>query len=170
MQRIITIPAPTVSAVPLADLKAHLRVDAEDDDKRIAGLGLTGTAYVEKWTQRALAPRTAVLRLSALPQGATPLALPGGNVGALTSLTVDGVALSGLTVVGDSPARVVPEADWPVPSGAGYPVQAVYTVGYDTPPQPLLDAIKLYVQMLYDGTETESVAQALMRPYRIRPV
>lgn len=168
--RIASIPGPTASIVSLADLKAHLRVDGDDEDARIMGLGLTGTAYVEKWTQRALSPRDATLRLSSVPAGATPLALPGGVVNSLASLTVDGVAVLGLSVVGDSPARVVPSADWPLPTGDGFPVVVTYSVGYQVAPQPLVDAVKLYVQWLFDGTDTQAAAEHLMRPYRIRPL
>jgi uncharacterized phiE125 gp8 family phage protein len=179
MMRVASIPGPAASVVSTADLKAHLRVDFADEDAAIEDMGLAATALVERWTQRILSPRSAVLRLAALPPGATPLALPGGLVNSLTSLVVDGVALAGLTVIGDSPAVVVPDADWPVATGSGFPVVVTYNVGYAMAPEPLRHAVKLIAAELYErrsngvtGTMTTPPVSAeyLMSAYRIRPV
>lgn len=170
MKRVASIAGPTASAVFLTDLKEHLRVSHADEDARIDGLGLAATAYVEKWTQRILSPRDAVLRLAGTPPGATPIDLLGGLVNTLTSLTVDGVEVTGLTVIGDSPAIVVPESDWPVATGDGFPVVVTYNVGYSAVPAPLANAIKLYTQWLFDGTDTMAAMEANMLPYRIRSI
>ncbi len=168
--RIASIPGPTQSVVELSDLKAHLRVDDTDQDDRIASLGLMGTAYVEKWTQRVLSPRAATLQLQRLPEGALPVAVPGGVVNSLTSLTVDGVAVEGVTVVGDSPARLVPASDWPITTSDGWPASISYNVGYAAPPEPLLNAVKLYAEWIFDGTDTRAACHDLMHLYRIRPI
>ncbi len=179
MKRVASIPGPTASAVSLIDLKEHLRVYHNDEDVLLGSIGLAATEYAERWTQRALSPRNATLRLSALPAGACPLDVPGGVVNTLTSLTVDGVAVAGLTVVGDSPAMVVPAADWPVPTGEGFPVVVTYNVGYQMVPEPLKRAIALLAAELFeqrrDGSDktisTVPVsAEYMMRPYRIRPI
>lgn len=170
IDRVASIPGPTASVVTLSDLKDHLRVSHNDEDARIEVLGLAATAHVEKWTQRILSPRSAVLRLSATPMNADPLELPGGVVNAISSLTVDGVEVSGLTIVGDAPARVFPATDWPTATGENFPVVVTYNVGHATVPAPLVIAIKLYAQWLYDGTDTQSAMLANMQHYRIRPV
>jgi uncharacterized phiE125 gp8 family phage protein len=179
MKRVASIPAPTASAVPLSELKAHLRVLHADEDALIEGTGMAATAYVEMWTQRALSPRDAVLRLAATPSCTTPIDLPGGMVNSLTSLTVDGVAVTGLAVIGDSPALVVPSADWPVATGDGYPVVINYNVGTSVVPKPLQIAVAMIAAEIYEQRRIGSdkaimsvpvSAEYMMRPFRIWPI
>lgn len=170
IERVASIPEPTASAVSLIDIKDHLRIADTGSEVLLSHIGTAATAYVEKWTQRILSPRDAVLRLSSTPPNTQPIALPGGVVNSVTSVTVDGVEVTGLTIVGNAPALVYPAEEWPAPTSENFPVVLSYNVGYATVPAPLASAIKLYAQWLFDGTDTHAAIEANMLPYRIRPI
>jgi hypothetical protein len=125
-----------------------------------------------------LTPRTITLYLPGLPTGVEPVELPGGFVSALTSVTVDGAAKTGCTVIGHSPALLIPSTDWPAVTGRGYPVTIVYTAGYSAIPVDLLHAVKMIAAEMYEqretavsGTTSAAVvcAEYLMAPHRIWP-
>jgi uncharacterized phiE125 gp8 family phage protein len=139
----------TVSAVTTADLKDHLRVTHSLEDALIGAYGLAATGAIEKASQRLLQVRAATLRLTDLPSGQEPIELPGGAVASITSVTADGAAITGCTVLGDSPAILLPASDWPIVTGQGYPVTITYQAGHATVPQALVQAVKLMVGHLY---------------------
>lgn len=138
------------SAVGLDDMKRHLRVDHDAEDGLIEDISKAATEAVEKWTQRLLIRREAVLRLPGLPVGLDPIELPGGAVGAIVSVSAEGAPVTGAVVYGDSPALLVPAADWPVVSAEGFPVEITYTVGFVTPPEDLKAAVKLIATDLFE--------------------
>ena len=175
--RIFTPTALTTSPVQLGSMRDHLRVTENSEDGEIAAQIMAATDAVERKTNRLLQSRSAVLRLMDLPSGQEPIELPGGVVSSVTSMTVDGVAVTGMTAVGDSPALLIPAADWPTVTGEGYPVVITYVVGYVTVPQSLVYAIKLLAADLFsrrnnsDEAQLHEVplsAQALIDDYRIR--
>ena len=166
------------SVVPLSELRLHLRMDGADEDQLIDEIARAATAAVEAYTQRLLVRRSAVLLLSGLPSAKTPIRLPGGQVSAVNAVTVDGVALTGCTAVGQSPAMLIPATDWPVVEGSGYPVSISYTVGYLTCPPDLRAAVKLLASELFERRSNGSgeairevplSAQWLMNQHRIMP-
>jgi len=168
----------SASVVSTAELKAHLRVDGAEEDAGIGAIGLAACQYVEQWTQRLLTARTIVLRLSGLPHLAAPVELPGGVVTSITNVVVQGETLTGYTSVGDSPALLVPDAEWPSVTANGFPVTITYVAGYTTPPAPLVHAVKLIAAEMFDqrrqGTEKSMTvapvsAEYLMSLYRIAP-
>lgn len=178
-ERIWTPAALPSAAVPLADMKLHLRVDHADDDTLIAAISKAATEAVERWTQRLLVQRTATLQLPSLPSGTCPVELPGGVVASVQTVTADGVAVTGAEPFGHSPAVLVPPTDWPVVVGTGYPVEVAYTVGFSAAPSDLLAAVKLIAADLYDRRGQSALvavhtvpvsAEFLMMPHRIRPV
>lgn len=177
--RAASIPGPTESAVSLSELKDHCHVSGDDESYLLNEVGLAATAFVERWTQRLLSPRAVVLRLAQPPCGKTPLDIPGGVVQALTSVEIDGVTVSGLSVHGDSPARIYPTDDWPAAVGTDLPVVVTYTAGYTAAPYPLKQAVKLIAAELFDqrrqGSEKPMTtapvsAEYLMANFRIRAV
>lgn len=115
-------------------LAVQCRVSAPDEAVLLTGMGRAAVAHVERATNRLLSQRSCVLRLPCLPTGRTGVELPGGIVASVTSITVDGTAISltGLEIMGDSPVQIVPAADWPVASGDTYPVRITYLAGYAT--------------------------------------
>lgn len=174
--RICTSAALTAGVVDLFELKEHLRVTHNEEDAYITGLGIAATLAVERWVQRLLTVRAATLRLTDLPSGQCPIELPGGAVASVTSVTADGVVIAGCTALGDSPALLIPAADWPVVTGEGYPVEIVYQVGMATVPADLLHAVKMIVADMYDarssaidGVTSRAMVSAeyLMAPHRI---
>lgn len=177
-ERIWTVADLTVSAVSVPDLRSHLRVDTTEEDALIAAYGIAATAAVEKFTQRLVIRRSCTLLLSDLPCGSTPVALSGGAVGTITSVTVDGVALIGCAAVGDAPARLLPATTWPTVVGENYPVSIIYTAGFATIPGDLAVAIRLIVGELFEERRNSSEAslsdipfsaKVLMQPHRIMP-
>ena len=174
--RIWTPAALSAGAVSLDDLKSHLRVTSSAEDVLISAYGIAATAAAERWTQRIIIAREAVLSLDCLPGGKIPIELPGGNIISLTSVFADGVEITGCTVLGHSPAILLNPADWPAVTGDGYPVTITYQVGMATIPQDLSHAIKLFVGEMYQRranavegplAQTLLSAEYLMGPHRI---
>ena len=176
--RIWTVADLTAAAVSLTAMNAHLRVDGNDEDTLVEALSRAATLAVEKYTQRLLVRREAVLRLPCLPVGRTPVDLPGGVIGSVTSMTVDGLAFTAFEVIGSAPALLVPTQDWPVAVGEGYPVSITYQCGPATVPADLAAAVKMMASEMFERRSNASEAslmtvplsaQALMAPHRIYP-
>lgn len=177
--RVWSVAAIATPCVETSAVRDHVRVTAVGEDAEIAAMILAAQLQVEKFTGRLLTRRAVTLRLPGLPSGACPVELPGGEIGSLTSITVDGVALTGVQTFGDSPAVALPAADWPSVVGAVYPVTIIYQAGFATCPADLVHAVKLLVGDFYswrsnaeesDVSEVPSSAKALMGPWRIRPI
>lgn len=176
--RIWTLAAMPAGAVSLSDLNDHLRVTSSAEDALVTSFGAAATAAVERWTQRVIVPRQAVLSLPYLPSGNCQVELPGGDVVSLTSVVADGTPITGCTVIGNSPALLLPASDWPSTTGNGYPVTITYQVGMATIPADLIAAIKLLAgEMFVRRTNADEAslvevpisAEWLMRPHRIWP-
>ena len=174
--RILTVAPLTVGAVSLADLRAHLRVQGAEEDALITAYGLAATAAVERWTQRIIVQREAVLSLHGLPDGKTPVELPGGAIASVTTMTVDGVPVTGLSVIGHSPALLIPSADWPLVVGDGYPVTIAYQAGNGVVSADLQHAVLILAGEIYEHRENSFEgslatvpvsAEWLMKPHRI---
>ena len=175
--RIWTAAAPSTPVLSLADMKLHCRVEGTDSDAAITSFSAAAVAAVEARTQRLLTSRSAVLRLPSLPYGRTPIELPGGRVASITSVVADGVTITGYEAIGDSPALLVPDEDWPVLANPqGFPVTITYVAGYATAPADLVAAVKLIAGELNERRENGEVgpltpviinAEYLMAPHRI---
>ncbi len=175
--RIWQAAAATVPVVSLADLKSHCRVDFDDDDALLPTYEAAAVAAIEAGTQRLLTSRAVTLRLTDLPCSVTHIELPGGAVSALTSVVADGNTLTGCTVIGHSPALLVPATDWPAITGTGYPVTITYTAGYATVPPALKQAVMMLAGHFYENREASIIGvsaasmplavEYLMMPHRI---
>jgi hypothetical protein len=108
-----------------------------------------------------------------------PVELPGGEVGSITSVTADDLSVSGVTFFGDSPAVLLPGAEWPVVTGKGYPVVVIYEAGFAICPPDLKAAIKILAAELFERranseegpiNEVPLSASVLIEPWRIRPI
>lgn len=177
--RVFAPAAFTAACVTTPEMRDHLRVTSLDEDAQIEAMTLAAHRVVERRTQRLLMRRAATLSLPGLPSGNCPVELPGGEVGSITSVTVDGVVVTGSTFIGDSPALLLPASDWPTVTGNGYPVVVVYQVGFATAPPDLKAAVKLIAADLYERrshsepgpvNEVPVSATYLMDPWRIRPI
>ena len=177
--RIFTPAALSASAVTLAEMKLHLRVDDNAEDSLITAVSIAATAAAEAWAHRLLVRRQVVLNLPGLPVGLEPVELPGGEVASVASFVAEGTAVSGAAVFGDSPALLVPSAVWPVITADGYPVTITYTAGFAAVPEDLKAAVKLIASDLYErrGQSTETSvnvvaisAEWLMARHRIQAI
>jgi uncharacterized phiE125 gp8 family phage protein len=174
--------APAALTTPCVDLSAmrdHLRYTGSEEDRTIQSLLRAAQLSVEKYTQRLLTRRAATLKLPGLPSGNCAVELPGGEVGSITSVTVDGSPLTGVQAFGDSPALALPDADWPAVAGTVYPVAIAYQVGFVAAPDDLQAAVKLIAAELFERrsngnegaiSEVPISARCLMDPWRIRPL
>jgi len=172
--------AATIAVLSYPALRSHLRIDSDDENDVLVAYEAAAVAMVESRTQRLLTRRSCVLRLQDLPGEFEPIELPGGAIGTITSVDVSGTPVTGCVAYGDSPAVLVPAANWPaVTATSGWPVTITYTAGFAAVPPDLLAAIKLIVGELYARRENGSAetigevpvsAECLMQPYRIRAI
>ena len=147
--RIWTLADLSQAAVDLQRLRLQCKVDSAEEDALLQTYALAATLHVEQSSQRVLVRRSAVLRVAKLPSGRDPLELPGGVVASVTSMTVDGAPFTAFEVIGDSPARMIPDAEWPSVTQDGYPVSVAYVVGPASPPADLATATFLVAAEMY---------------------
>ena len=174
----VYVPAPaTATVVQLQDVKDHLRVTHNDEDYLIQQFIGAAVAIVERRTQRLLSQRQVVLRLPGLPTGFCPIELPGGVVANVTSVLVGAVAVTGALAYGDSPAQLVPAAEWPASDADGYPVVITYQAGFVAAPADLAIAVRMIAADLYERRSSAEIGQLspvpisaeyLMAPHIIR--
>lgn len=149
-KHIWTIAEPTSAAVNLTALKDQCRVTSPEENALLERMALAATVAVEKEAQRVLVRREAVLRCACLPAGRGALTLPGGVVGEVTAMTIEGEPFTAFEVIGDSPARMIPTADWPAVTQGGYPVSVTYTVGPAAVPADLAAAVFMMAAEMFE--------------------
>lgn len=159
--------APAAEPVSLAEAKAHLRVDIDDDDDYISGLISAARQYVETATRRAFISQTWRLSLDRWPAGdAIELRKPPlASVSSIVYRDSDGASTtwgtSNYIVDTDSePGRIVlaDGASWPsVTLYPVNPIQVTYVAGYgaagSSVPQYLRHAVLLLVAHWYENRE-----------------
>ena len=139
LKRVELVEAPRDSAVPLADVKLHLRVDHDDEDPVIVGYLEAAIAYLDGLTGVlgiALAPQT---WRAVYAEGSDTTCLP---LGPIISRDAD------VTVDGETSVRFV----------AGYP---------DGIPAPIRAAILLHVGSLYQNREQDADRWQPTRAYEM---
>lgn len=177
--RVWSVATLTTPCVTLTDMRTHLRFPDNSEDALIVSKVSAAQRSVERYTQRLLTRRVVTLKLPAMATSACPIELPGGEIGTVSTFTVDGVAVTGAQVFGDSPAVILPADEWPTATGTVYPVEIVYQAGFASCPDDLKAAVMLIAAELFErraNAESGSLgevpvsAQYLMAPWRIRPV
>ncbi len=175
--------------VSLAEAKAHLRVEHDDQDDLITAqiraatawldgyAGILGRALItQTWRQEfgrfadhlplPLAPVTAIDSVSYFDVGNVQQTLDPGLYDLFANARGAHVALR-------------PGQSWPVTFRRADAVSVTFTAGYGAAadvPEPICQAILLIVQRLFDGADTEidaaidRVVHALIAPYRMRPL
>jgi len=187
MTVVVVAPPDIATALPLATVKAHLRVEDETDDDLIAAMRDAAFAHLDGpdgWLGRALAPQTLRVWLHGWPL--TPWALPYGPVSDLDTIEYTDTAgavqllapdLYRLTASGCL-ART-PGASWPAARSQDEAVAITYDTGPATLPAPVQAALLLMIGDLYAHREASTLAAtspaprltgavlSLLSPYRV---
>ena len=185
MSLILTSP-PASEPVTLAEAKAHLKIDVDDDDDLITRLIASARRAVEQYTGRALVMQSWRFTIDQWPASRT-LALPKPPLLAVTAVTTydragTGTVLSPSSYIVDAdeqPARITLKETTVLPSPlreAGG-IAVAFDAGYGSPsdvPDALKTAILSLVAHLYASRGDGDVpppfqAIAMMAPYRVVP-
>jgi uncharacterized phiE125 gp8 family phage protein len=186
LTRVVTPPAS--EPVTLAEAKAHLRLEGDEDDAYVTALIQAARQHVEEVCWRGVVAQTREVVLDAFPCG-DAVALPGGNLGAISSVVyvdADGEEQTLGAGVYEADAVSVPgrlllsyNETWPGTRSQWNAVRVRYTVGWAVAdvPAPVKHAVLLLVAHLYEqrtpeitGTIVAKVAfavDALLSPYRL---
>lgn len=172
------IAAPTAELLPLADAKAHLRADFDDDDALIQGYIDAAISMLDGRDgvlQRALAPQTWALELAGFPAcGTIELPLPPlQEVQAVEYLAGDGdwetLDEEAYEVVTGEQGLLSVRGAWPATGRALVTVRVTFRAGYalatgdegEAPPAQLLQLLKLLVGNWYENREPIVVGQSV---------
>ena len=187
--------APTAYPLSLAEVKAHLRIDGNDEDALLGGYLASAVARAENSTGLGLLQQTWTQTFPAFASPMLlyrrPLLAVGSPAAAVTVAYLDSAgatqALSEtfyrVTGIGADRAyggvRLASGASWPPTYADEEAVKITYTVGFGTTgsavPEEIRQAIKtmvsdwyLYRESLYQGSVDELPfgAEALLRPWR----
>lgn len=178
---------PAKEPVDLDEAKDHLRVSTSDDNSKITGYITAARKFVEDQLGRALITQTWDFWEDEFPYGYRALKLPRAPLQSVTSITYidsDGteqtVSDSIYTVDADSdPGRVylAYNQTWPTPRYQEKAIKIRYVAGYgddpDDIPGPIIEAIKLQIQILYEQpinyekAGLEDARDALLYGYRV---
>jgi uncharacterized phiE125 gp8 family phage protein len=186
---LVMIAAPATEPISLAEAKAHLRVDADDEDALLGSLIVAARAFVEKILAGALITQEWSLFLDAWPRGGTvtlPIA-PVQDVAAVRVYDPDDVPADvdeeGYSVdVLSEPARLVLSASGVqlLPARLLNAYEIAFTAGYgdeaDDVPEPIRQAVKLLVAHWFEHREPVVLGEmpqevpatiaSLLSPYR----
>lgn len=180
---------PAVEPVTLSEAKAHLRVDANEDDAYIASLIRAAREWAETYLDRTLVTTQWVMRFDRFPADSTAdIELPRPPVvssGTATAVTVaytleDGTTASYSTASFRVDRAATPGAvktnygqTWPPHRQDDNSVSVTWWAGYGPSssdvPQGIKNAILLYLHELYEkrgNGEPPSAAKALLDAYK----
>lgn len=185
-----SVTPPAAAVVSLADLKAHLRVDHDDENALITALETAAVALLDGWDGtlgRALLSQTWELRADdfgceirlPLPPliSVTSVKYYDEN-NALQTLSADVYQVVGIGST--NPACIVLNdgETWPTVYTRREAVQVRYVAGYTAVPTPIVQAIKLLVGHWYQNRESVAVGvstqelpmavKALLAPYTVQ--
>jgi uncharacterized phiE125 gp8 family phage protein len=182
--------APAAALFSVEDAKAWLHVDADDSDDRIEFLIEAATAFLDGfdgYLGRALVTQTWALHLPAFP-GCGQIAIPLRDLIAVTSVTYkDGagatqtLSSASYHVLDGRQSRLVlvDGQSWPTTAIQPRAVTVTFTCGYGGAtdvPKAILAAAKRMIEILYDGADVGSAAdavssvKAILAPFRHIPV
>jgi len=186
----ILLSPPSVEPVTLEDIKAHARIEHNEDDVLITALLAAARQWCEHYTRRAFISQQWDLALSKVPSSREVL-LPRGPLLSITQVQMfddrDNVSLwSSDLYYADtvaSPGQLVlrKDASWPSPSRCHNGLVITYEAGYGATGEDVPTPIKLAIKQLvlhwyeYRGDAVSTTMtnkapltiEALLDPYRI---
>jgi uncharacterized phiE125 gp8 family phage protein len=182
----ILLTPPAAEPITLADAKAYLRVEHDDDDVVIAALISGARSHVEAHTRCALVTQTWRLVRDAWPRDGRIAVVPAPLRVIVAARVRDshGVAQSIdlQAFVADKGASAISFLSWslPAPGQIAAGIEIDVEVGYGDPadvPEPLRQAIRLLVAHWYENRGLVAIGQdvaalpdtvaALIAPYRV---
>lgn len=158
--------APVKEVMTVAEAKAHLRVDHDDEDFLIDTYIRSARQWAESFMRRSLIEQTWTLTLNDFPVGDNPIRLPNGPIIGITSVSYYDVDNALQSIIdyqftagtGSGVGQVRPAAgdDWPdVYDDRSDAVQITYTAGYgdsrDEVPDEIRTAIMYRIGDLYEN-------------------
>ena len=160
------VTGPDIEPVTLAEAKAHLRVDIDDDDTLIQAYVSAARDQIELMTERALFTQTYRMTLDGF-WGGRCLVLPHPPVQSVTSIKYDDAddveqTLSSSAYVVDTDSEpgsvyLAENQSWPTTRGKPRAVRVTYVAGWSTVaavPERAKQAIKMLVGHWYESRET----------------
>jgi uncharacterized phiE125 gp8 family phage protein len=190
MVRLYISVEPESEPITLADAKAHLRVDAPDDDAYITALITAARQWVEQMANLCLIEQTVVERFDSFPvYGYFTLAkAPVLDVASIEYTDTNGDVQTWAATEYDvdtvsKPARIMPKfgKTYPFTRVSLAPVSITYTAGFGDEaadvPAPIIHAMKLLVGEMYENRQSltnEQVApkrgalEKLLDNYRVQ--
>ena len=145
-ERLTASPA---AAAALADAKAHLRVDFDDDDAEIARFIGAAQRELELYSGLAITRQTIRITKTGWPADGL-LNLPIGPVEIgppAPTVTADGEAASVQMIAGTRPRLLLSDPE----DYAAAEIVAEYVAGFETPPDDLVTAVIDQAGVLYDA-------------------
>lgn len=161
---------PLNAVIALPDLKAHVRVLADEFDHELTAMAATAVAEAEDFAQLALLSQALRVTLTEWPLGPV-LALPIGpmlDAGSVTvTVTVNGAAFEGFTALtGPRPALILTA---PRPCG---PVMVEYIAGYGETaaaiPEDLRHAVMDQAAAYFDARGSVDAKRVSLSPHFAR--
>lgn len=170
----VLVTAATDDVVSLAEAKAHLKVDFDDDDTLIQVMIDAAVGHIDGATGtlgRAIAEQTWSQEYEGF---GGDLVLPLGPVQSVTSVAYDSTTFSDFRLLNDGRGaflRVNDDTSWPSADG---PVTITFVAGYSEIPAAIKAAVLLHIGTLYEYRETSAdkwtptrAYDALLAPYRV---
>lgn len=178
--------APAAEPVTLAEARAHLRLDATEEDTLLGALLVAARTALEAATRRALLSQSWRLTMDDWP--APPVELPLAPVLTVDAVKVVTIGGSMLTIdpafyevdAAGTPPRLAARRGqaWPMPATRLAGIAVDFTAGYGSPaevPPPLRQAVLMLVAHWFEnrepvavgaGAELPMMVAALIAPYR----
>ena len=166
----VLVTPPTTEPLSLDDVKAHLRIDADDEDALISALVAASRQHFERRTGRSLIDTVWRLVLDRFPPGGGPIRLGNGPVSAVSSVGyIDSAGVSRvlaeetgyLADLSGDIGKLSPVFWQPWPCDAAHRpggVTVQYTAGFgptaDAVPQLVKQALLLLIGHWYENRET----------------